>query len=109
MTAARRSAPLEAETTALLELLGRARRALAREDEAELARLLPLLAGLDGVPGAAPDRDRPGARRALLALLDEAGRLAAEIRQEQARLAAQLRATGAHRRAGVAYRRASKL
>ena len=71
MTIARKPAPLEAEMAALLDLLGRARRALASDDEA--------------------------------------GRLAGQIRQEQARLAAQLRAAGVHRRAGVAYRRASKL
>jgi len=109
MTAPREPAPPEAETSALLELLGRARRALARGDEAELGRLLPLLIRLDGAPGAAPDRDRPGASRALLSLLDEAGQLAAQIRQVQAQLATRLRATGVHRRAGVAYRRASKL
>ena len=97
------------EPAALLDLLGRARRALARGDEAELGRLLPLLAGLEGVSGMAPERDRQGARRALLAVLDEAGQLAAQIREEQGRLAAQLRAAGIHRRAGVAYRRAGKL
>jgi len=109
MTIARKPAPLKAEMAALLDLLGRARRALARDDEAEFGRLLPLLAGLDSAPGAAPERGPPGARRAVLALLDEAGQFAGQIRQEQARLAAQLRAAGVHRRAGVAYRRASKL
>jgi len=109
MTSARAPAPLALEPAALLDLLGRARRALAHGDEAELGRLLPLLAGLEGAPCAAPERDPQGARRALLGLLDEAGQVAAQIRQEQARLAAQLRAAGVHRRAGVAYRRASEL
>jgi hypothetical protein len=109
MTAARKPAPPDADMAALLDLLGRARRALAHEDEVELGRLLPLLAELESAPGAASDRDPPAARRALLSLLDEAGQLAAQLRREQARLAAELRATGVHRRAGFAYRRAAKL
>ena len=109
MTAPRDPGPAEAETGALLELLGRARRALARGGEGGFGRLLPLLTRLAGAPATAPERDRRGARRALLSLLDDAGQLAAQIRQVQARLATQLRATGVHRRAGVAYRRASKL
>ena len=109
MTIARDPAPLEAEMAALLDLLGRTRRALARGDEAEIGRLLPLLAGLGSAPGAAPERASPGARHALLALLDEAGQLVGQIRQEQARLAAQLRVAGVRRRAGVAYRRAGRL
>ena len=109
MTAARKAAPPGAETAALFDLLGRARRALAHHDAAEVERLLPLLAALDGAPGAAPGRAPQGGRRALLGLFDEAGQLGEQIRQEQARRAAQLRAAGVHRQAGVAYRRAGKL
>ena len=109
MTAARKAAPPGAQTAALLDLLGRARRALAHDDAAEVERLLPLLAALDGAPGAAPWRAPQGGRRALLGLFDEAGQIAGQLRQERARLAAQLRAAGVHRRAGVAYRRAGKL
>jgi hypothetical protein len=108
MTGACPPAPLAAEV-ALLDLLGRARRALARADEAELGRLLPLLARLRAAPEASPAGTPAPTRRAVLALLDEAGQLAGQIRQERARLAAELRAAGVHRRAGVAYRRASRL
>jgi hypothetical protein len=101
-------APPEARLAALLDLVGRARRALARDDEAELGRLLPLLAE-PGASGPMPDGQPTQARRALLALLDEAGQLAAQIHERQLLLAGQLRAAGVHRRAGVAYRRAGRL
>ena len=49
-------------------------------------------------------------RRELLALLDEARRPDRDLlRIEQSRLAAQLRESGSHRRAGAAYRRAGRL
>ena len=104
MTVACRSTPPRDTTAAWLDLLGRMRRALAADDLAELDRLMPLLAGLDGSADLAS-----GARKALLALLDEAGQLTAELRLQHGRLAAQLHDAGVHRRAGVAYRRAGKL
>ena len=93
---------------AALELLGRARRVLARGELAELGRLMARLDGLrDSLEGIAPPGERPS--RQALALLDEAGALAAKLREERARMAAQLREEGCHRRAGVAYRRAGRL
>jgi len=108
MSGARASGPRGAEV-ALLDLLGRARRALAHDDAAELDRLLPLLAGLRAAPEPSPAGAPAPTRRVLLALLDEAEQLAGQVREARARLAAELRAAGVHRRAGVAYRRASRL
>jgi hypothetical protein len=100
---------LERVTTAALELLGRARRALGRGELAELGRLIALLESLRGVLGrVSPIADRR-LRASLLALLDEAGLLTETLRAEQACLARQLRAGGVHRRAGAAYRRAGDL
>jgi hypothetical protein len=93
----------------LRDLLGRVRRALTQDDMVELGRLMPLLAALATAPGLAPGDDPAGLRNDLLALLDEASRLTGELGEERARLAAQLRGAGAHRRAGVAYRRAGRL
>ena len=58
--------------------------------------------------GRLPEIDRRRRSR-LLALLDDVGSLTETLREEQARLAVQLRAAGDHRRAGTAYRRASRL
>jgi hypothetical protein len=96
-------------TAAGLDLLGRIRRALAAEDLSELDRLLPLLAGLDLALDPRSAGDPAGTRKALLALLDEAGQLTVELRLQHGRLAGQLHDAGVHRRAGVAYRRAGKL
>jgi hypothetical protein len=109
MTAVRRSMPPRDTTAAGLDLLGRIRRALAAEDLSELDRLLPLLAGLDLAPDPRSAGDPAGSRKALLALLDEAGQLTVELRLQHGRLAGQLHDAGVHRRAGVAYRRAGKL
>ena len=93
---------------AAIELLERARRAVARGEPPDLERLAPLLDGL-------PDRLGPWSgtddrrRRRVLALLDEVGALTEALRAEQAQLAEQLRGASVHRRAGAAYRRASKL
>jgi hypothetical protein len=106
--AASGSAALEARVAAAHDLLARVRRALAGGELLELERLAPLLEALASQVGRLPRTDQR-LRAHLLALLDEAGRLAETLRQEQARLAVQLRAAGAHRRAGTAYRRASRL
>jgi hypothetical protein len=98
----------EAGLEAAIELLERARRAVAQGELPELERLAPLLDGLTRRLGAwSGGNDRR--RRRVLALLDEAGALPETLRAEQAQLAVQLRAAGVHRRAGAAYRRASKL
>lgn len=99
---------LEARLAAALDLLQRARRALARADLAALERLAPMLQGLPGELGRWSGTDRRGPGR-ILALLDEAGALSEALHAERARLEVQLRAAGAYRRAGAAYRRASRL
>lgn len=109
MTGAPAPAAPRDDTTRLRDLLGRVRRALVQDDMAELGRLMPLLAGLGTAPAFARDGDPAGLRRDLLGLLDEASRLTGAMQDEHARLAAQLRGAGDHRRAGVAYHRASKL
>jgi len=98
----------EARLAAARELLERARRALAAGELPELDRLAALLEGLPGELRRLPGGDAR-LRGSLLALFDEAGRLTETLREEQARLAVQLHAAGAYRRAGAAYRRASKL
>ena len=97
------------ERAAALELLARIRRALAEPDLTELVRLLPPLEALRGRLEVAPQSDPEQRRRERLALLDEARRLADLLRIERRRLAAQLRESGSHRRAGAAYRRAGRL
>jgi hypothetical protein len=97
-----------ARLAAARDLLERCRRALAQGELPDLDRLAALLEGLGGELGRLSRAD-DGLRGPLLALLDEAGRLTETLRTEQARLADQLRAAGAYRRAGVAYRRAGKL
>ena len=83
----------------------RARRALAEDELPELGRLLPLLESLRGRARRALRRGRPArCRRELLALLDEAGRLAAELRDEQARPG---RAAARQRRSSACRRRLS--
>jgi hypothetical protein len=100
---------LDRVMTAALDLLGRARRALGRDELAELGRLAALLERLRGeLASLSSDADRR-LRASLLALLDETGRLTETLREEQACLARQLRAGGVHRRAGAAYRRAGHL
>jgi hypothetical protein len=103
-----RSAALEARLAAAGELLARARRALAAGELPELERLFAVLEGLPGELGRIPKGD-DHLRGRLLALLDDAGGLTETLRQEHARLAAQLRVAGVYRRAGAAYWRASKL
>lgn len=110
MSSSQAGAALELEEgmALALDLLGRARRALAQGELPELGRLVGLLDGLrHGLDGAAPVDGR--LVRQILALLDEAGTLASALREEQARVAARLREEGCHRRAGVAYRRAGRL
>ena len=104
-------APLEPEQAiaAALDLLGRTRRALARGDVPELGPLLALLESLRGALERTSAADDGRRRRALLALLDDAGAVAEKLREEQARVACRLREAGVHRRAGAAYRRASRL
>jgi hypothetical protein len=99
---------LEARLAQAQDLLGRVRRAVADGGLAEVDRLAPLLRGLAQQLGRLPQADRR-LRARLLALLDEIGSLIQMLRAEQARLAVRLRAVGAHRRAGTAYRRASRL
>jgi hypothetical protein len=94
---------------AALESLRQARQALARGDALELGRLVPMLEALRSALGAQPAAGDRRWRGRLLAVLDEAGALAEELGREHRRLAAQLRQAGVHRRAGAAYRRASRL
>ncbi len=101
-------AAFEARLAATQDLLERVRRAVAARQPAELDRLAPLLQGLADQLGGLPEID-PRLRSRLLALLDDVGSLTETLREEQARLAVQLRAAGAYRRAGTAYRRASRL
>jgi hypothetical protein len=110
MTSPPEPAPPRADMADLRDLLGRLRRALAQDDMVELGRLMPLLAGLAAAPGLVQGSGDPaGLRNSVLGLLDEAGQLTGELRDEHGRLAAQLREAGAHRRAGGAYRRAGRL
>ncbi len=97
------------DMAAALDLLARARQALAADALPELARLLPLLEALRARLADLSPADPAQRRRALLALLDEAGRLAARLRAEHDGLAAQLRESGSRRLAGAAYRRAGRL
>ncbi|HSA80676.1 MAG TPA: hypothetical protein VLE23_07615 [Geminicoccaceae bacterium] len=111
MSTAGELAPLELEQdlAAALDLLGRARRALARGELPDLGRLMALLESLRAAlerPSGAGDRRL---RRALLAVLDEAGIVAEQLREEEARVACELREAGAHQQAGAAYRRAGRL
>jgi hypothetical protein len=99
---------LEACVAAAQDLLGRVRRALAGGELADLDRLAPLLRALADQLGRLPQTDQH-LRTRLLALLEETGNLAEMLRKEQARLAVQLRAVGAYRHAGTAYRRTSRL
>jgi hypothetical protein len=98
----------EAGLVAAIELLERARRAVARGEPPDLERLARLLEGLPARFGPCSGADHRRRRR-VMALLDEAGTLTEALRAEQAQLAIQLRAAGVHRRARAAYRRASKL
>jgi hypothetical protein len=100
---------LEQGMVAALDLLARARKALATGELPELGRLMALLKGLRGGLEGLPAADDRRLRQNLLALLDEAGILAEKLREEQARLATELRKAGVHRRAGAAYRRAGRL
>jgi hypothetical protein len=110
MTSPPEPAPPRAEWGDVGYLLGRVGRALALDDWGERGGLWPLLAGLPAARGWVLARGGPaGLRNAVLGLLDEAGQLTGELRDEHGRLAAQLREAGAHRRAGVAYRRAGRL
>jgi hypothetical protein len=110
MSAVGPGAPLELEqdVAAALDLLGRARRALARGELPELDQPMALLESLRAALGRTASHDRRR-QRALLALLDEAGVVAEKLREEHARVAGRLREAGVHRRAGSAYRRASRL
>jgi hypothetical protein len=101
-------AALEACVAAAQDLLGRVRRALAGSEHADLDRLAPLLQALADQLGRLPQADQP-LRIRLLALPEETGNLAEMLRKEQASLAVQLRAVGAYRHAGTAYRRTSRL
>ena len=98
----------EAGLEAAIELLERARHAVAQGELPALGRLAALLEGLprrlDAWSGTDDRR-----RRRVLALLDEAGALTEALRAEQAQVAIQLRTAGVYRRAGAAYRRAGKL
>ena len=100
---------LEQDMAAALDLLGRARRALARGELPELVQLMALLERLRAALGRTSASHDRRLQRALLALLDEAGVVAENLREEHARVACRLREAGVHRRAGTAYRRASKL
>ena len=101
-------AELEGRLAAIHDLLERARRAVAAGEPPELDRLAPLLQGLADKLGRLPEADQR-LRVRLLALLDDVVRLTGMLRNEQARLAGQLRAAGVFRHAGTAYRRASRL
>jgi hypothetical protein len=97
----------EACVAAAQDLLGRVRRALAGGEHSDLDRLAPLLQALADQLGRLPQTERR-LRTGLLALLEETGNLAEMLRKEQASLAVQLRAVGAYRHAGTAYRRTSR-
>jgi hypothetical protein len=103
------SGELQERMAAAIELLRQVRRLLARGDGIERGRLVAMLEALRSELGAQRATEDRRLRGRLLAVLDEAGALAEELGEEHRRLAAQLRATGVHRRAGVAYRRASRL
>ena len=104
-------APLELEQdmVAALDLLGRARRALARGELPELDQPMALLESLRAALGRTATHDRRR-QRALLALLDEAG----VGRRKAARGARPRGRPGCARRPCIvvpaaAYRRASRL
>jgi hypothetical protein len=99
---------LEQDVAAALDLLRRARGALAQRELPELGQLTALLESLRDSLGRI-SADDPRRRRALLAVLDEAGVVAEKLREKQALLACRLREAGVHRRAGAAYRRAGRL
>ena len=100
---------LEQATVTALDLLARARRTLAQGELVELGRLMTMLEGLRSQLGRLSRADDRRLRRGLLALLDEAGALSEKLARERAHVASQLHEAGDHRRAGAAYRRASRL
>jgi hypothetical protein len=96
------AARLRAEIAATAELLARARQELAGGRTPAIDQLVALVETLERRFGTLPLEG--DLRPALLALLDEAARLAAELDGEMRDLARRLRADGARRRAEVAYR-----
>jgi hypothetical protein len=92
-----------------LALVSRIRRQLARGELDELGRLGPILDQLCAALDASPEPFDQRLRSDLLALLDEAQRLTAELAAARTRLGAELRAAAPRRRAGSAYLKASKL
>jgi hypothetical protein len=96
------AARLRAEIAATAELLARTRQELAGGRTPAIDQLVALVETLERRFGTLPLEG--DLRPALLALLDEAARLAAELDGEMRDLARRLRADGARRRAEVAYR-----
>jgi len=92
-----------------LALVSRARRQLALGELDGLGRLGPVLDQLCAALDAFPEPFDKWLRSDLLALLDEAQRLTAELAAARTRLGAELSAAAPRRRAGSAYLKASKL
>jgi hypothetical protein len=92
-----------------LALVSWARRQLAGDELDGLGRLGPVLDQLCEALDASPEPFDERLRSDLLALLDEAQRLTADLAAARARLGAELRAAAPRRRAGSAYLKASKL
>ena len=109
MSARREQEAVPEAVRSCLVLVSRTRRQLARDELDGLGRLGPLLdetcAALDAFPEPFDERLRAD----LLALLDEAQRLTAELAAARTRLGAELRAAAPRQRAGSAYLKASKL
>jgi hypothetical protein len=92
-----------------LALVSRSRRQLARGELDGLGRLGPVLDQLCASLDASLEPFDQRLRSDLLALLDEAQRLTAELVAARTRLGAELHAAAPRRRAGSAYLKASKL
>jgi hypothetical protein len=102
-------AALTRELTTALAILAGARRALVDHHLPELRHLIGALERIQATLGGIPAPERVGVRRQLLAVLDEAARLAESLGAEHARVQATLQRVGAKRQADRAYRRASRL
>jgi hypothetical protein len=92
-----------------LALVSRARRQLVLGELDGLGRLGPVLDQLCAALDASPEPFDERLRSDLLALLDEAQRLTAELASARTQLGAELREAAPRQRAGSAYLKASKL
>lgn len=96
---------LEARLRAAAEMTAHARRDLARGEMPDLQQLMAVVGAIDTELGLLPASSAREIRSALVILMDEIGALAGELNDQRADVAARLRASSRHQRAGAAYRR----